>query len=81
MRAWANDAFGKQYSQESYTVQVKGSAKRVVTVVATQQLEAGDELWRFEAEAAKDEPHGGSNNNRYIYTHTHTYIYIYVERE
>ena len=49
------------------TVQVKGAAKMMVTVVATQELEAGDVLRRFKAEAAKDEPHGGSFNNRYIY--------------
>ena len=48
------------------TVQVKGAAKMMVTVVATQELEAGDVLRRFRAEAAQDEPHGGKNNNRYI---------------
>ena len=48
------------------TAQVKGSAKIMVTVMATQELEAGDVLRRFGAEATQDEPHGGNNNNRYI---------------
>ena len=47
------------------TAQVKGAAKLMVTVVATQDLEAGDVLRRFKSEAAHDEPHGGNNNNRY----------------
>ena len=34
----------------------------MVTVVATQELEAGDVLWRFKAGAAQDEPHRGKNN-------------------
>ena len=48
------------------TAQVKGAAKTMVTVVATQELEAGDVLRRFEAEAAQDERRRGNNNNRYI---------------
>ena len=47
------------------TVQVKGAAKMMVTVVATQELEAGDVLRRFKAEAAQHEPRRGKNNNRY----------------
>ena len=38
----------------------------MVTVVTTQELEAGDVLRRFKAEAAQDEPRRGNNNNRYI---------------
>ena len=38
----------------------------MVTVVATQELEAGDELRRFQAKAAQDEPRRGNNNNRYV---------------
>ena len=38
----------------------------MVTVVATQALEAGDALRRFKAEAAPDEPHGDNHNNRYV---------------
>ena len=48
------------------TVQVKGAAKMMVTVVATQELEAGDVLRRFEAKAVQDEPRRGNNNNRCI---------------
>ena len=48
------------------TVQVKGAAKMMVTVVATQELEAGDVLRRFKAEATHDEPPGGNNNNRCV---------------
>ena len=48
------------------TVQAKGAAKKMVTVVATEELEAGDELRRFKAEDAQDAPHDGNNNNRYI---------------
>ena len=36
----------------------------MVTVVATQELEAGDVLWRFGAETAPDEPRLGNNNDR-----------------
>ena len=36
----------------------------MVTVVATQDLEAGDVLRRFGAETAPDEPRRGNNNNR-----------------
>ena len=38
----------------------------MVTVVATQELEAGDVLRRFKAEAAQDEPRRGKNYNEYI---------------
>ena len=48
------------------TAQVMGAAKIMVTVVATQELKAGDVLRRFRAEAAPDEPRRGNNNNRYI---------------
>ena len=48
------------------TTQVKGSAKIMVTVVTTQELEAGDVLRRFRAESAQDYPRRGNNNNRYI---------------
>ena len=48
------------------TVQVKGAAKMMVTVVATQELEAGDVLRRFGAETAQDDPLRGNNNNRCI---------------
>ena len=48
------------------TAQVKGSAKVMVTVMAIQELEAGDVLRQFGAEAAPDEPRRGNNNNRYI---------------
>ena len=37
----------------------------MVTVVATQELEAGDVLRRFKANAARDKPRRGKNNNRY----------------
>ena len=39
----------------------------MVTVVATQELEAGDVLRRFKAEAAQDKPRRGNNKNRYMY--------------
>ena len=48
------------------TAQAKGAAKMIVTVLATQELEAGDLLRRFKAEAAQDESRRGNNNNRYI---------------
>ena len=38
----------------------------MVTVVATQELEAGDVLRRFGAETEPDEPRRGKNNNRCI---------------
>ena len=50
------------------TAQVKGAAKIMVTVVTTQELEAGDVLRRFEAEAAQHEPHDGNTNNCSICT-------------
>ena len=46
---------------EQLTVQVKGAAKMMVTVVATQELAAGDVLRRFGAETAQDEPRRGNN--------------------
>ena len=46
---------------EQLTAQVQGSAKIMVTVVATQELEPGDVLRRFKAEAARDEPRHGNN--------------------
>ena len=48
------------------TVQVKGAAKMMVTVVATQELEAGDVLRRFGVETAQDESHAGNNYNLYV---------------
>ena len=47
------------------TTQVKGAAKMMVTVVATQELQPGDVLRRFRADAAQHEPRRG-NNNQYI---------------
>ena len=44
------------------TAQVKGAAKIMVTVVATQELEAGDVLRRFGAETAQDDPLRGNND-------------------
>ena len=52
---------------ESYrelTAQGKGAAQLMVTVVATQELESGDVLRRFKAEAAQDEFRRGNDNNR-----------------
>ena len=37
----------------------------MVAVVTTQELKAGDVLWRFKAEAAQDELRRGNNTNRY----------------
>ena len=51
---------------EQLNAQVKGSGKLLVTVVATQELEAGDVLRRFGAETAQDESLRGNNNNRCI---------------
>ena len=45
------------------TAQVKGAAKMMVTVVTTQNLEAGDVLRRFGPETAQDESRRGNNNN------------------
>ena len=51
------------------TAQVKDrattAANIMVTVVATQELEAGAVLRRFKAEASQDDPRRGNNNNRY----------------
>ena len=47
-----------------YTAQVNGSTKILVTVVAAQELEAGDALRRFKAEVSQDEPRRGNNTNR-----------------
>ena len=66
MHTRANDACVEQYSQRINYTQVKGAAKIMVTVVATQELEPGDVLLRFEAEGTQDEPHRGNNNNRYV---------------
>ena len=44
------------------TAKVKGAAKTMVTVVATQELKSGNLLRRFKAEAAQDEPRRGDNN-------------------
>ena len=66
MRTRANDACVEQYSQRINYTQVKGAAKIMVTVVATQELEAGAVLRRFKAEATPDGPHRGNNNNRYV---------------
>ena len=66
MRARANDTCVEQYSQRINCAQVKGAVKTMVTVVATQELEAGDVLRRFGAETAQDDPRLGSNNNRCI---------------
>ena len=45
------------------TAQVKGAAKIMVTVVATQELKAGNLLRRFKAKAAPDEPRRGNDND------------------
>ena len=45
------------------TTQAKGSAKTMVTVVATQDLQPGDVLWRFGPETAQDEPLRGKFND------------------
>ena len=44
--------------------QVKGAAKKMVTVVATRELGPGDMLRRFKAETDQDEPRRGNDNNR-----------------
>ena len=62
----ANDVCVEQYSQTINCAQVKGAAKVMVTVVATQELEAGAVLMRFKAEVAQDKPRRGNSNNRYI---------------
>ena len=49
--------------RESTTAQVEGSAKILVTVVATQELKAGNLLRRFKAKAAPDEPRRGNDND------------------
>ena len=43
------------------TEQTEGSAKIMVTVVATRELEAGAVLRRFKAKDAQDEPRRGNN--------------------
>ena len=43
-----------------------GAANMMVTVVATQELKAGDVLRRFRAEATQDERRRGNNNNRLL---------------
>ena len=63
----ANDACVEQYSQTNNCAQVKGAAKLMVTVVATQELQAGEILLRrFKAEVARDKPRRGNSNNRYL---------------
>ena len=47
------------------TAQAKGSAKIIVSVVATQDIGAGDMLRRLGPETAQDEPRQGNSNNRY----------------
>ena len=64
MRTRATDICVEQYSRINNCAQVKGAAKIMVTVVATQELEAGDVLRRFKAEVSQDEPHRGNNTNR-----------------
>ena len=54
------------------TAQVKGAAKIMVTVVATQDLKAGNLLRRFKAEAAQDEPRRGNSSGRYYIPHIYT---------
>ena len=64
--------------RESTTAQVEGSAKILVTVVATQELKAGDVLRRFKAEVAPDETRRGNNNDRYnVYPYI-LYMCIYT---
>ena len=46
--------------------QFAGAAKMMVTVVAIEELEAGDVLRRFGAEAARDTPRSGKNDNQCI---------------
>ena len=54
-------------SEKIKCAQARGTAKIMVTVVATQDLQAGSELLRFEAEAAHDKPRPGSTgNDRYV---------------
>ena len=45
---------------------MRGAAKLMFTVVATQELEAGDVLWRFGAETAQDDPLRGNKYKRCI---------------
>ena len=52
---------GNIYREPS--AQTKGAAKMMVTVVTTQELEAGAVLRRFGPETAQDEPRRGNNNN------------------
>ena len=66
MRKRANDTCVEQYSQRINCAQVKGAVKTMVTVVTTQELEAGHVLRRFREETAQDYPRRGNNNNRYI---------------
>ena len=68
---WESARLCRAISRES-TAQVKGSGKMMVTVVATQELEAGDVLWRFKAEAGPDQPRRGNNNDQY--KHIQTYL-------
>ena len=43
-------------------MQDKGSARIIVSVVATKDLRSGDVLLRF---SGQGDPHGGTNSNRY----------------
>ena len=61
MSARTDDARVVQYPT---TAQVKGSTNIIVAVVATQDLEPGDVLWRFKEEAAPNESRRGNNTNR-----------------
>ena len=45
------------------TVQVDGSSRILVTVVASQELEVGDVLRRFKAEVSQDETNRGNDTN------------------
>ena len=58
-------------------ISAKGSAKIMVTVVATKDLKAGEVLRRFQAKAVQYQPRPGNNNNRFI----DRYIYIAVGLE
>ena len=49
----------------------------MVTVVATQELEAGDVLLRFKADAPQREPRRGNENNGYIvYTLGSSHLFV-----
>ena len=54
------------HANDELNAQVKGAAKIMVTVVAIQELGAGDVLRRFKAETAQDDVRDGNSNNRYL---------------